>query len=95
MTSYKKQGFRAKRDANEKEIVSALEGEGYNVERLDKPLDLLVWKDGGPFYLVEVKAPQTGRLTKDQQDFMQRAPKNYVFIATSARGAIKGIENGQ
>lgn len=45
---------KAKRDANEPDIVKALEALGVLVERIDKPVDLLC-KYRGRVYLAEVK----------------------------------------
>jgi len=52
----------AKRDANEKEIVTALESIGCTVHRLDLPVDLLVGFRARNF-LIEVKNPE-GRATR-------------------------------
>ena len=61
--------YDAKRDANEPEIVEALEAVGAKVLRLDD-VDLLVgYRDR--LYLLEVKTP-TGRLNKKQQKFFRR-----------------------
>tara|TARA_R110000850_G_scaffold188906_1_gene314546 strand:+ start:246 stop:533 length:288 start_codon:yes stop_codon:yes gene_type:complete len=54
-------GFRGKhknkRDANEKEIVTELQSQGFTVERMDVPADLLAGY-GGHDYLIEVKMPK-------------------------------------
>ena len=59
-----------KRDANEAEIVDALLEAGYMVMRCYSPfpVDLLVWKRGKPFLLLEVKSP-SGRATEAQETF--------------------------
>ena len=62
--------YAKKRDANELEIVQALEVLGFSVERLDTPVDLLVGKFGVTL-LVEVKT-KTGKLTKAQKKFINR-----------------------
>lgn len=52
--------YRAKRDANEREIIDALESEGCAVQQLSAPgvPDLLCWiPDAESFELVEVKMP--------------------------------------
>lgn len=54
-----------RRDANEPEIVNALEKLGADVFRLDAPADLLVGLRG-QWYLMEVKMPK-GRLTVKQK----------------------------
>ncbi len=63
---YKK--YDARRDANEGEIVKALEKIGCKVHRLHKPVDLLVGYRGYNF-LLEVKI-EKGKLTKDQDKFI-------------------------
>ena len=61
----------AKRDRNEKEIVSALEGVGCVVHRLSQAgiPDLLVSRNHVN-YLIEVKEPR-GSLTEDQKYFFE------------------------
>lgn len=52
--------FAKQRDANEPEIVAALQAVGATVVRLDKPVDLLVGYRGAN-YLIEVKLPAGSR----------------------------------
>lgn len=59
---------KARRDANEAEIVRAFRQLGCIVEHTDKPLDLLVGKHGRT-HLVEVKA-EGGKLTPAQEEFL-------------------------
>jgi len=77
-----------RRDANEAEIVKALEAIGCTVFRLDRPVDLLVGYRGYTFCL-EVK--QRGRENrKDQQaqrDWM-KGWKGHVRIVFSPEEAI-------
>ena len=60
---------KAKRDANEREIVAALEQCGATVYRLDVPCDLLIGFRGRT-YLGEVKT-KNGKLTKHQKEFAE------------------------
>lgn len=65
--------YAKRRDANESEIVEALEKVGATVERLDTPADLLVGWHGPRHlhrrnYLIEVKMPGA-RLTRAQERF--------------------------
>lgn len=78
--------FANKRDANEPEIVSALETLGCVVRRMDTPCDLLIKVPGvrSPV-LAEVKMPK-GVITKDQQDFM--AAGFEVWILRDVQDAI-------
>lgn len=62
---------KAKRDANEGEIVAAFERMGLCVERADKPLDLLVGFQGQTF-LVEVKNGPKAPLTDAQKAFFAK-----------------------
>ena len=82
-----------KRDANEPEIVQALEAIGCTVFRMDRPVDLLVGylSPIGPInFLIECKMP--GRENrKDQQtqrDWM-KGWRGQVRVVTSAEEAIE------
>lgn len=81
-----------KRDASEPEIVSALLQCGFSVERLDRPVDLLVGvpsRRGGPprAFLIECKI-EGAKLNKNQQEFVAgwRGPK--VVVLRSAQDAV-------
>jgi len=84
--------FAKRRDANEEEIVTALLAEGFDVFKLDKPLDLLVWrKNGVAFAVLEVKNGE-GRITDDQDDFLRRTtgcPRAVVRTAEEALAAAR------
>ena len=85
-----------KRDGNEAEIVKALEEAHCTVYPLDLPADLLVGRmtpEGPRCYLLEVKMPGVGRLTKDQREFIKgwRGPYAVVHSVTEALNAV-GIE---
>jgi len=56
-----------RRDANEPEIIARLKWNGFQVYRIDQPVDLICARDGCN-YLVEVKA-EGGRLTPAQTKF--------------------------
>lgn len=82
--------YSAKRDVAEPEVVTALEGAGFSVQRLDTPVDLLVGFRGR-CWLIEVKSSDKGygkKLNKNQADFAGkwRGPK--VVILRSAQDAI-------
>ncbi len=65
----------AKRDENEPEIVKGLQDEGYYVERIDEPGDLVVWcYDRERWFVFEVKV-QGGRFTPRQKKFRAENPK--------------------
>ena len=79
--------YAARRDANEDDIVDALLANGFDVYKLSKPLDLLVWRPNGVgFLLLEVKQP-TGRTTDAQDEFLARTamlPRGVVRTAEEA-----------
>lgn len=85
----------AKRDANEPEIVAALEAAGCGVWRINQGgiPDLLVVR-AGVIYLLEVKNEFTGRLTAAQKRNLERGlPFQIVthpFEALHAVGLTKG-----
>lgn len=71
MTAIRK--YNAKRDKNEIEIVRTLERLGCIVERLDKPVDLLVLLPayhGSRVVLCEVKVAK-GKFTESQKQFVK------------------------
>lgn len=78
--------YAKRRDANEPEIIEALEKAGCTVHRLDTPCDLLVGK-GARNFLVEVKVPG-GRLTRQQKDFI-RDWRGQIRIVESAEEALE------
>jgi hypothetical protein len=64
----------ARRDANEPEIVDALQELGYAVHRIGSPGDLLVWNHETRHWIcLEVKVPG-GRLTPKQKTYRQENP---------------------
>lgn len=74
-----------RRDTNEPEIVAVLEAHGLSVERVDKPLDLIVGFSGRT-YLCEVKNGPKAKLTKFQQAFFGRW-RGHATILTSVQDA--------
>jgi hypothetical protein len=81
--------YAKRRDANEPEIIKALESIGCVVERLDTPCDLLVSCRSRPAYnwLIEVKVPG-GTLTKKQKDFIRDWP-GQIRVLETAEEAIE------
>lgn len=78
----------AKRDANEPEIVSALEVMGCKVIRMDQPCDLLVLHRG-TVILVEVKT-EKGRLSKAQEALSQLWPIRVLRSVDEAIDLVNG-----
>lgn len=81
--------YAAKRDANEPEIIQALERAGAGVTQLDEPVDLLVayrdhWK------LLEVKVSEKSKLTERQRNFIACHP-GMVSIVWTPMMALKAI----
>ena len=79
--------FAARRDENEPGIVDALLANGFDVYRLDKPLDLLVWRPNGFGYLLLEVKTASGRITDDQESFFERTvglPRGVVKTAEEA-----------
>lgn len=82
--------YAKKRDAAEPEVVSTLQQCGFSVERLDKPVDLLIGFRGKTF-LVEVKSSAKGygkSLNRNQQDFSDKWRGTPVVILRSAQDAM-------
>ena len=75
-----------RRDANEAEIVAALEKMGCLVKRMDKPVDLLVQFPGsGRQVICEVKTPK-GKLTEDQQEMLEKGW--HVWVLRDVQDAV-------
>lgn len=93
-------GRNARRDANEPEIIKALEKIGCDVIQLDKPLDLLVGYRGKT-WLIEVKMPK-GSLEDAQDRFMHewhgqaavvRTAQQAIDVVTGRRTGARLIFN--
>jgi hypothetical protein len=84
----------AKRDANELEIIDALERAGAQVTQLDSPVDLLVdYRE--EWHLLEVKVNERSKLTDRQQNFIEAHPWMVEVVwtpmmALKAIGAVNG-----
>ncbi len=86
----------AKRDANEAQIVAALRAAGCTVQRLSEPgvPDLLVGRQGrdgrGVNYLLEVKDPREGHLTREQDRWLMGWNGHYAIV-TSEIEALQAV----
>lgn len=81
----------ARRDANEPDIIEALEKEGYKCHRIGNPGDLLVWNpDSRHWIVLEVKMPD-GRLTPKQKDYREKNPDIDIPIVTIGEQAIQDV----
>lgn len=80
-----------RRDGNEQPIIDALEAAGCQVERLDRPVDLLVGYDGQT-YLMEVKDTRGRNRLQDSQDAFLRAwPGGPAAVVRSIEDALRLI----
>jgi len=74
--------YRAKADANEAEIIKALEQIGCAVWRLKRPVDLLIGYRGQTG-LIEVKNPDgRNRIEPEQQEFIDNWKGNVYVVRT-------------
>lgn len=71
--------YAKKRDAAEPAIVDALEARNWLVEKLDRPCDLLVWKDGRGFHTLEVKTGR-GKNLRVIRDKRQKAQTDFLIL---------------
>jgi len=78
----------AKRDKNEREIITALEAIGCKVWQVSDGgiLDLLVLSPMGHWRVIEVKS-KGGKLTTAQLDFIEKAGFDNIFVAYDAESA--------
>lgn len=74
-----------KRDANEAAIVLTLRAHGFDVVHTDKPLDLVVGRDGKT-YLIEIKNGPKAKLTAFQEAFFGQW-RGHAAILTSVQEA--------
>ncbi len=82
-----------KRDDDEPEIIEALEQAFCSVYTLDTPMDLLVGRmtpEGPRTFLLEVKKPGVGRLTKDQQEFI-KGWRGHFAVVTCVQEALEAV----
>lgn len=81
---------RAKRDANEPEIVEALQAAGASVYRLDQPVDLAIGYKGKCIF-AEVKLPGA-KLNENQLKFFSEWRGSTPPILRSVDDALKLLE---
>ncbi len=82
---------RKKTDANEKEIVDALEAAGCVVVPIGKPVDLLVGRLGVT-HLLEVKNPDgKNRLEPAQRDFIAEWNGRPVVVVRTIDEALRAV----
>jgi len=83
---------KAKRDSNEREIITALEAIGCKVWQVsdDGIPDLLVLSPSDNWLVIEVKSAG-GKLTAAQVDFIESAGKKYVCVAYTVDDAVQHV----
>jgi hypothetical protein len=82
-------------DANQPEIIKALEACAVKVYVLSKPVDLLCCRQDKQLFLLEVKNPDgKDRITKEQADFLKSWPGDVHIVRTpdEALRAVLGEE---
>lgn len=81
-------------DANQAEIIKALEKVGCHVSRIEKPVDLLV-SYRGTWFVIEVKNPDGfDTITDDQAQFIAES-KAPVYVVRSVEGAVSVVSAQQ
>ena len=73
--------LKAKRDVNEPDIVDTLIGHGFSVYKMDTPVDLLVGYSGRT-WIIEIKTPKGGKLSKAQVKFYDEWRGNRTILRT-------------
>ena len=89
--------YAARTDANQRQVISALEAAGAKVEVIRQPLDLLVGMNG-KWLLLEVKNREArGKPTKAQEAFYERFPGYPWAQVDGAEAALRclGMLRGQ
>lgn len=80
-------------DANQEQIISALEAVGASVLIVGKPLDLLVGvPQSKKLAFFECKVKDTGKLTKAQLDFLDKWSAYPLFVVDSPEVAVAVYE---
>ena len=80
----------ARVDKSQNEIVYALRRIGARVAFIKQPLDLLVGFRGRNI-LLEVKTPGQGRVTKEQQEFIDSWPGEAHIVETIEQAVAKVV----
>lgn len=62
--------------------MAALRKCGVRVEVIGRPVDLLLYSIKNGMMLMEVKNPNGGSLTKDQEEFIERWPGKVHIVET-------------
>jgi len=83
--------YAAKVDANQRQVISALEAAGAKVEVIRQPLDLLVGMNG-KWLLLEVKNPSgKNETTNAQEAFYKRFPGYPWAQVDGAEAALRHL----
>ena len=86
--------FALRVDANQKQVISALEAAGATVDVIGKPVDLLVGLRG-KLVLIEVKdgnrPPSRRKKTSAQEEFFKRWAGYPVVLVDSPEAALRAL----
>jgi hypothetical protein len=83
--------YDAKIDANQPDIIKALEACAVKVYVMKKPVDLLCCRQDKQLFLLEVKNPDgLDRITKEQAEFMAVWPGD-VHIVRTPEEALRAV----
>lgn len=77
--------YARRRDRNEPDIIEAVAKAGWSCWRLDRPCDLLVWKEGRGFMALEVKVPHGKKSPKAVIDKRQEEQNDFLARTNAAR----------
>lgn len=86
--------YATRRDSVEPQIIEALTEAGWHCWQLDYPVDLLLWKEGRGFVLMEVKSAKgkIGKRQDAQRNFVETTRTPIVRTPQEALQAIGAID---
>ena len=81
-------------DANQQQVISALEAAGADVKVIGKPVDLLIGcgTEKRRILLMEVKVPKKGRHTKSQIEFMDEWAGYPIATVDGPEAALRALK---
>jgi hypothetical protein len=81
--------YAKRRDVSEPAIVQAIEAAGWSTWRLDEPADLLCWKAGRGFRVLECKTPDAKGKFRERSD---RAKQNAFCALTGVNRVCNPLQ---
>jgi len=82
--------YATKRDAAEPQIIEAITTAGWHCWQLDYPVDLLLWKEGRGFLLIEVKTGKS-KIRKEQVNQRNFVETTGTPLVRTPEEALKAI----